>query len=129
MEQPTRRRKDFESAKRSSPTRPLHPLRDPLDRYKQPLLTEGRGRAIIEFDSFDVIRIRAQFGLTRRRFAQMIGVSYQTLLNWETGRRRPHGPGRALLRALAADPAIVARALLRERDRPVPDDLLPWPMG
>ena len=125
----TRRRKDWESTKRSAPKRPRQPLKDPLVRYKQPLLTIERGRAIIEFDSLDVARIRAHFGVTRRRFATMIGVSYHTLLNWETGRRRPHGPGRALLRALDADPVELGRALQLWRNRALPEELMPWPMG
>ncbi len=122
----TRRRKDEESSKRSAPGRLSQPLNDPLRRYKQPLLTEGRGRALIEFDRLDVTAIREKFGVPRARFAEMIGVSYHTLRNWETGRRRPHGPSRALLRAIAADPIVLGRALLHWRNTPLPEDFAPW---
>jgi DNA-binding transcriptional regulator YiaG len=118
-----RRRKDLESVKRSERKRSGHPLRDPLHRYKQPLSTNTRGRAIIEFDSVDVVEIRREFGLNRRQFAHLIGVSVHTLRNWETGRRRPHGPARALLRAIDADPMTLARALMVERHRPLPAEL------
>jgi transcriptional regulator with XRE-family HTH domain len=47
----------------------------------------------------------------QRQFAAIIGVSYETYRNWERGRRRPHGPARALLRAIDADPIALARAL------------------
>ena len=88
-----------------------------------PLSTRIRGRAIIEFDSIDVVEIRRKFGLNRRQFAHAIGISIHTLRNWETGRRRPHGPARALLRAIDADPVALARALIYQRNRAVPDDL------
>ena len=126
MEELTRRRKDQESAKRWATKRPGHPLRDPLEGYKQPLLTKNRGRAVIEFDSIDVCAIRREFGQNRRQFAHMIGVSRHTLRNWETGRRRPHGPARALLRALDTDPLTLSRALTLERNRPLTDELEFW---
>jgi putative transcriptional regulator len=37
------------------------------------------------------------------------------LRNWEQGKRRPHGPSRALLRVAAAHPEAVARTLWRYR--------------
>jgi len=126
MEECTRRRKDRESVKRWDYKRPGHPLKDPLEHYKQPLLTKTRGRAVIEFDSIDVNEIRREFGQNRRQFAHMIGVSRHTLRNWETGRRRPHGPARALLRALDTDPLTLARALTMERKQPLTDELEFW---
>jgi putative transcriptional regulator len=42
----------------------------------------------------------------------MIGVSVATLRNWEQGRRRPEGPARALLKVAAANPEMVAAALV-----------------
>jgi putative transcriptional regulator len=45
----------------------------------------------------------------------MIGISVETLRNWEQGRRSPHGPSRALLRVAAANPNAVAAVLLRHR--------------
>ena len=104
--------------------RPINPLADPLVHVKQPLSTADRGRAKVEFTPTDVQHIRAKFLATQKDFARLIGISAETLRNWETGRRRPHGPGRALLRAIDADPVALARALnwhAREA-RPEPDD-------
>ena len=73
----------------------------------------------MEFEPFDVQQIRAGFGMTQRAFAHLIGISVETLRNWEEGRRRPHGPGRALLRVLDADPFLVARVLNWHATRPL----------
>jgi putative transcriptional regulator len=69
----------------------------------------------IEFQPVDVVNIRRQFGQSRRQFARMIGISQETLRNWEGGRRCPQGPARALLRIAAADPDAVAAVLVRNR--------------
>ena len=90
---------------------PKNPLTDPLAHVKQPLSTRHRGRAKLEFTAIDVRHIRAKFAATQRDFARLIGISRETLRNWERGRRRPHGPARALLRAIDADPFALARAL------------------
>ena len=63
----------------------------------------------------DISNIRGQFKMTRRQFAAMMGISKETLRNWERGRRVPQGPGRALLRIAAANPDVVAAVLVRER--------------
>lgn len=62
-------------------------------------------------DTPDVKAIRNKLGKSQSEFALMIGVSTDTLQNWEQGRRRPDGPARALLRVAAANPKAVARAL------------------
>ncbi len=106
--------------------RPPNPLVDPLAHVKQPLSTKHRGKAKVEFEPYDVQHIRGKFGATQREFARLIGISPETLRNWEKGRRRPHGPGRALLRAIDADPVALARALnwhARE-GKPEPDEWL-----
>jgi putative transcriptional regulator len=104
--------------------RPPNPMTDPLADVKQPLSRARRGRAKIEFTPNDVRAIRVAFGATRREFAALIGISVETLRNWERGRRRPHGPARALLRAIDADPFVLARVLNwhAERVQDVPDD-------
>jgi putative transcriptional regulator len=85
-------------------TPPPNPLQDPIAHIKRPLnaLNEDRrgqgvvrrGQAVIEFDPMDVKHIRAKFAATQRQFARLIGISFETLRNWETGKRRPHGPAR-----------------------------------
>lgn len=52
--------------------------------------------------------IRAQFGMSQRQFARMMGISVNTLQNWEQGRRRPDGPARVLLRVAAKHPEALA---------------------
>ncbi len=90
-----------------------NPLENPLAHVKQPLSRAHRGRAKVEFEPFDVRQIRAKFAATQGEFAALIGISRETLRNWEEGRRRPHGPARALLRAIDADPVVLARVLNR----------------
>ena len=65
----------------------------------------------VDFEPVDVGLIRAKFGATQKEFAGLIGISVETLRNWEEGRRRPLGPARALLRAIDADPFVLARVL------------------
>lgn len=79
----------------------------------------------IEFYPVDVREIRKKFGLNRRQFCQMIGISTETLRNWERGRRCPFGPSRALLRICNADPDVVAAVLVRHKvpwGKPDPTD-------
>jgi len=84
-----------------------NPMRDPLRR--------PGARGVREFEPVDVREIRRQFRQTRPEFAEMIGISRETLRNWERGRRNPQGPARALLRIAAADPDVVAAVLVRNR--------------
>ncbi len=55
----------------------------------------------------DVKRIRQQYELSQKEFAQMLGISVGTLRNWEQGRRVPRGPARVLLKVAAEHPAEV----------------------
>lgn len=59
----------------------------------------------------DPAAARARTGLSQARFAKVLGVSTRTLQEWEQGRRKPAGPARALLRAVANDPEHVLKAL------------------
>ena len=63
------------------------------------------------FKSEDVREIREKFHKSQAEFARMIGVSLDTLQNWEQGRRKPVGPARALLLVAARAPRAVERAL------------------
>lgn len=55
----------------------------------------------------DIAALRRFVGLTRDRFAKAMGVSVQTLRNWEQGRRHPEGSAVALLRIAARHPRII----------------------
>jgi putative transcriptional regulator len=59
----------------------------------------------------DVAALRAHFKLSQPKFAALLGISVDTLQNWEQGRRRPEGPAVVLLRVAAAHPeALLAVA-------------------
>lgn len=55
-------------------------------------------------DPANVAALRAHFRLSQRKFAALLGISIDTLQNWEQGRRRPDGPAKVLLRVAAAHP-------------------------
>ena len=55
----------------------------------------------------DVVRVRNQLGLPQIRFARLLGISEDTLQNWEQGRRKPAGPAKVLLKIAAKHPKIV----------------------
>jgi putative transcriptional regulator len=57
------------------------------------------------------LAIRERMGLSQRQFAKLIGVSVDTLKNWEQGRRQPSGPAVVLLTILERDAEAVMRVL------------------
>ena len=66
---------------------------------------------VFKFSPIEVKKIRAKLHKTQTQFAYMIGVSIDTLQNWEQGRRRPEGPALALLRVAEVAPEAVLKAL------------------
>ena len=69
------------------------------------------------FKAQDIQAIRAKLGKSQAEFSRMIGVSVDTLQNWEQGRREPVGPARALLVVAARAPKVVERALSKSTRR------------
>ena len=66
----------------------------------------------------DVQTLRARFGLSQAKFAALLGISVDTLQNWEQGRRQPDGPAKVLLRVAAKHPeALLSIAEPRTRRR------------
>ena len=57
--------------------------------------------------------VRARVGMTQREFSDRIGISVDTLRNWEQGRRFPTGTARALLRIIDKAPEVAVHALQR----------------
>ncbi len=55
----------------------------------------------------DVKHIRTGYNLTQSEFAAMLGISVDTLQNWEQGRRSPQGPARVLLQVAERHPEAV----------------------
>lgn len=63
------------------------------------------------FTPMDIKKIRRTLNVTQTAFSRMIGVSIDTLQNWEQGRRAPEGPARALLVVASKNPQAVLAAL------------------
>lgn len=58
-------------------------------------------------EKLDVQKIRANYRLSQTEFATMLGISRDTLQNWEQWRRQPQGPARVLLQVAARHPEAV----------------------
>jgi len=59
----------------------------------------------------DIIALRRFVALTQAAFAAALGISVQTLRNWEQGRRHPEGPALSLLRIAARHPGVLKENL------------------
>jgi putative transcriptional regulator len=53
-----------------------------------------------------VARTRGKLGLSQPKFAAVLGISQDTLQNWEQGRRKPSGPAKVLLKIAEKHPEI-----------------------
>ncbi len=54
-----------------------------------------------------VVRVRSKLGLSQNKFARLLGISENTLQNWEQGRRQPAGPAKVLLKVAARHPQAI----------------------
>ena len=55
----------------------------------------------------DIVKVRSELGLSQSKFAAMLGISTDTLQNWEQGRREPTGPAKVLLRIAIRHPEVL----------------------
>ena len=55
----------------------------------------------------EVREIREAYDLSQAEFAALLGISVDTVQNWEQGRRVPAGPARVLLQVVAKHPEAV----------------------
>lgn len=55
----------------------------------------------------DLVKMRGKLGLTQSKFAAVLGISADTLQNWEQGRRSPTGPAKVLLKIASRHPQIL----------------------
>ena len=69
-----------------------------------------RAADLLRGDSPNVAALRALFKLSQSQFARLLGISVDTLQNWEQGRRRPEGPAKVLLRIAARHPEALLSA-------------------
>ena len=60
--------------------------------------------------SEETVEARRKLGLSQSQFANLLGISVQTLRNWEQGWRKPTGAARVLLRLAAMNPRAVLKA-------------------
>lgn len=56
----------------------------------------------------NALEIRTELGMSQKKFAKLMGISVDTLQNWEQGRRTPDGPARVLLRVAEKHPEALA---------------------
>ena len=56
-------------------------------------------------------RVRKRLGLSQAEFSERIGVSLETIRNWEQGKRMPTGAAKALLKVLDKAPEAALAAL------------------
>jgi DNA-binding transcriptional regulator YiaG len=78
-------------------------------------ISREQRRRLISGDwiSGDLAALRKYLGLTQKQFSGRIGISIDTLQNWEQDRRQPDGPAKALLRILAKHPRLVMHDLVQ----------------
>lgn len=66
---------------------------------------------VFRHPSPDVKKIRSRLRVSQNEFALMIGVSPNTIQNWEQGLREPEGPAKALLKVAERNPKAIVKAL------------------
>jgi len=54
-----------------------------------------------------VAKTRGKLGLSQSKFANLLGISEDTLQNWEQGRREPTGPAKVLLKIASKHPRVL----------------------
>ena len=65
------------------------------------------GRVVRVNPTSNIVRLRGKLGLSQSRFAAILGISTDTLQNWEQGRRGPSGPAKVLLKIAAKRPEVL----------------------
>ena len=73
-------------------------------------IERGEARPSRKFEvrsAIDVVRVRNKLGVSQTRFARLLGISEDTLQNWEQGRRKPTGPAKVLLKVASRHPKII----------------------
>ncbi len=59
----------------------------------------------------DLAALRRMLGFSQESLAGKLGISIDSIRNWEQDRCQPDGPARALIRLLATRPGLVLRLL------------------
>jgi len=79
-----------------------------------------RAEDLLRSESFNVAALRARFKLSQAKFAALLGISVNTLQNWEQNRRQPEGPAKVLLRVAARHPEALLSVTRQTSKRRVP---------
>jgi putative transcriptional regulator len=66
---------------------------------------------VFKVEKPDTKAIRNEMGLTQVQFAALLGISVNTLRNWEQGRREPEGPAKVLLLVAAHRPEAILESV------------------
>lgn len=82
------------------------------DREIQDQIDQDNEEAMADMGEY-IRALRSRVGMTQREFSDRIGISVDTLRNWEQGRRYPTGTARALLRIIDKAPEVAVAALQR----------------
>lgn len=71
---------------------------------------KGKAKPSRQFNlkSPNVKKVRTNLELSQSQFARLMGISVDTLQNWEQGRRKPEGSARILLGVAALYPNALA---------------------
>ena len=54
-----------------------------------------------------LVQVRGRLGLSQSKFSSLLGISQDTLQNWEQGRREPTGPAKVLLKIASKHPRVL----------------------
>jgi putative transcriptional regulator len=74
---------------------------DPSSTYSRVTLPEPASKS-------EIRAIRKALAVTQWTFAQLVGVSLETVKAWEAGKRVPEGPASKLMRLLMKRPSIAS---------------------
>ena len=81
------------------------------------MITRAQRKRLIAgtFEAGDLVALRRFLNLTQAELAGRIGISVDSLQNWEQDRRQPDGPARSLLRLIAKHPRLILNDLATPR--------------
>lgn len=98
----------------------LQGLQDALE-YVNGDKTKGRSKTVTvpevvpvkEYSKDDIKRIRMEYHLTQKVFAEVVGVSTKTVEAWETGTNKPTGSVFRLFQLIETDDSILDHVLIK----------------